>query len=76
MPSVADCETTARSDDSDLCAALLSAVDALSRRRADLLDEDQVDRFVAKGWLHWNGGALRLTPAGAQVCDAVLLAYA
>lgn len=63
-------------EDQSLCAELLSTVDALSRRRADLLDERRVEQFVRKGWLYWNAGALRVTPAGARVCDAVLLAYA
>lgn len=68
--------STTDASDYSLCADLLTAVDALSRRRADQLDEGMVDRFVSKGWLHWHGGALRLTPAGARICDAVLLAYA
>jgi hypothetical protein len=63
-------------DDPTLCAELLSVVDVLSRRRADLLDDRQVAAYVRKGWLEWAGGTLRPTPIGARVCDAVLLAYA
>jgi hypothetical protein len=62
--------------DQSLYAELLTAVDKLLRRRADQLDEKKVDQFVRKGWLQWNGGALKLTPMGAQVCDTALLAYA
>ena len=62
--------------DTSLSAELLTAVDALSRRRADLLDETKVEQFVRQGWLSWKGGALKVTPVGARVCDAVLLAYA
>jgi hypothetical protein len=67
---------TSSQDNAALCAELLTAVDALSRRRADLLDDTKVEQFVRQGWLSWQGGALRVTPAGARVCDAVLLAYA
>lgn len=63
-------------DDTAACSELLDVVDALSRRRADLLDEAVVEGFVRRGWLEWAGGTLRPTPIGARVCDAVLLAYA
>ena len=63
-------------DDVAACTELLDIVDALSRRRADLLDEAVVESFVRRGWLEWAGGTLRPTAIGAQVCDAVLLAYA
>lgn len=63
-------------DDMAACTGLLDVVDALSRRRADQLDAAVVDDFVRRGWLEWVGGALRPTRIGAQVCDAVLLAYA
>lgn len=58
------------------CTELLDIVDALSRRRADLLDEAVVESYVRRGWLEWSGGTLRPTSIGARVCDAVLLAYA
>lgn len=61
--------------DQELCAELLDTVDALSRRRADLVDENLVAKLVRKGWLQWHGGALQLTSIGARLCDAVLLAY-
>ena len=61
--------------DHELCAELLDTVDALSRRRADLVDERLVAQLVHKGWLQWHRGALRLTSIGARLCDAVLLAY-
>ena len=44
--------------------ALLSAVDALSRRRACDIPEQTIDRLVALRWLRWSGGSLRLTEAG------------
>jgi hypothetical protein len=47
--------------------SLLATVDALSRRRARDIPETTIDHFVALRWLEWNGGNLRLTPAGESV---------
>jgi hypothetical protein len=47
---------------------LLATVDCLQRRRADLIDESLVDAYVAVHWLEWNGGSLRLTETGKNVC--------
>ena len=50
---------------------LLVTVDALQRRRADLVNEDLIAAFVTLYWLEWNGGTLRLTQTGKNVCDQV-----
>jgi hypothetical protein len=47
---------------------LLATVDALHRRRADLVSEGFIADYVALDWLEWNGGALRLTVTGVNVC--------
>ena len=47
-----------------LLDSLASTVDLLSRRRAGDIPEKTIDQFVAIRWLEWNGGSLRLTPAG------------
>jgi hypothetical protein len=52
-----------------LRATLLSTVDLLQRRRADLIDEGAISDYVAMHWLEWNGGALRLTVTGKNICD-------
>ena len=44
--------------------SLLSANDALTRRRACDIPEVTIDRLVAIGWLRWNAGSLRLTETG------------
>ena len=44
--------------------ALLTTVDALTRRRACDIPEQTLDRLVAQGWLQWRAGSLRLTEAG------------
>jgi len=48
--------------------ALLSTVDLLKRRRAAEIDTAYIDDYVALNWLEWNGGGLRLTTTGDNVC--------
>lgn len=48
---------------------LLATVEALQRRRADLVSETLIAQYVALYWLEWNGGTLRLTQTGKNVCD-------
>lgn len=48
--------------------ALLSTVDLLKRRRASEIPEGFIDDYVALQWLEWNGGGLRLTVTGENVC--------
>jgi predicted RNase H-like nuclease len=48
---------------------LLATVEALHRRRADLVSEALIAQYVALYWLEWNGGTLRLTQTGKNVCD-------
>jgi hypothetical protein len=48
---------------------LLATVDSLQRRRADLVSEGFIDDYVALHWLEWNGGALRLTITGTNMCQ-------
>lgn len=52
-----------------LRATLLSAVDLLYRRRADLIGDGDIGDYVALHWFEWNGGALRLTVTGQHVCE-------
>jgi hypothetical protein len=52
-----------------LRATLPATVDLLQRRRADLIGDDVIEEFVALNWLEWNGGALRLTVTGQNVCQ-------
>jgi len=39
------------------------------RRRADLVSEGFIADYVALRWLEWNGGALRLTVTGNDMCE-------
>lgn len=48
---------------------LLVTVDALHRRRADLVSETLIDDYVALNWMEWKGGTLQLTQTGKNVCE-------
>ena len=48
---------------------LLTTVDSLQRRRADLVSEGFIEDYVALHWLEWNGGALRPTVTGTNMCE-------
>lgn len=48
---------------------LPTTVDSLQRRRADLVSEGFIEDYVALDWLEWNGGALRLTVTGTNMCE-------
>ena len=47
-----------------ICDMFESAADALQRRQASLIAENDIDDFVARGWMGWHGGSLRITPLG------------
>jgi len=49
--------------------ALPASVDCLYRRRADMIEEGFIDDYVALHWLEWNGGSLRLTITGSNLCQ-------
>ena len=51
-----------------LSEALLATVDLLKQRRAADIAEGYVEEYVALDWLEWNGGSLRLTAVGENVC--------
>ena len=48
--------------------ALLSTVNLLKQRRAAEIDTSYIDNYVELNWLEWNGGGLRLTTTGDNVC--------
>ena len=51
-----------------LSLEFLTTVASLQRRRADLVAEGFIADYVALHWLEWNGGALRLTVTGTNMC--------
>ena len=52
----------------NLRQSLLATVDLLKRRRAGEIDAGLIDSYVALNWLEWNGGGLRLTVTGENIC--------
>ena len=60
----------------DLRNAFLFTVDALKRRRADLISEHMIAAYVALYWLEWNGGSLQLTVTGRNMCEQIRIGKA
>jgi hypothetical protein len=50
---------------------LPATVDLLHKLRADLIPEQAIEAYVALHWLEWNGGSLRLTATGENVCAQI-----
>lgn len=50
---------------------LPATVDLLHKLRADLIPEGVIEEYVALHWLEWNGGSLRLTATGTNVCAQI-----
>ena len=48
--------------------ALPANVDLLKQQRAGDIAEDDINDYVNLNWLEWNGGSLRLTVTGDNVC--------
>jgi hypothetical protein len=51
---------------------LPATVDLLKRRRADLISERSIEDYVALNWLEWNGGGLKLTITGENLCKQMV----
>ena len=48
--------------------ALPATVEKLNHRQADQIDSEDIDAYVALNWLEWQGGGLRLTITGRNIC--------
>jgi hypothetical protein len=48
--------------------ALLSTAALVEKRRCSEIAEGYIDGYVALNWMEWNGGSLRLTVTGDNVC--------
>ena len=49
--------------------SLLPTVELLNCRQADQVDDGFIADYLALDWLEWNGGTLRLTITGSNVCE-------
>ena len=47
-------------------------VERLNHRKADQIDDSDIDAYVGLNWLEWQGGGLRLTITGKNVCAQML----
>ena len=48
--------------------SLPATVGLLKLRRAAEIAESDIDDYVALNWMEWNGGGLRLTTTGENIC--------
>lgn len=51
-----------------LRAALPETVSLLKAQRAREIDAAAIDAYVALNWLEWQGGGLKLTETGSNIC--------
>jgi hypothetical protein len=56
----------------DLRERLPRTAECLASRSANLIDEDLIAAYVALDWLEWQGGGLRFTVTGRNLCDQVI----
>jgi hypothetical protein len=49
--------------------SLLSTVELLGQRQASQVADGLIADYLALEWLEWNGGTLRLTVTGSNVCE-------
>ena len=70
-PECALTTSTLSSRTEELRNAFLFTVDALKRRRADLVSEALIADYVALYWLEWNGGSLQLTVTGRNMWQQI-----
>ncbi len=47
-------------------------VERLNHRQADQIDDSDIDAYVGLNWLEWQGGGLRLTITGKNVCAQMM----
>ncbi len=47
---------------------LLDTVTLLKQHRAAEIVDGYIDNYVSLNWLEWNGGSLRLTVTGDNIC--------
>jgi hypothetical protein len=53
--------------------ALPATVGLLKLRRAAEIAETDIDDYVALNWMEWNGGGLRLTTTGENICRQMVV---
>jgi hypothetical protein len=51
-----------------LRASLLAAVDLLHRRCANAIPIADIEAYVELDWMEWQGGGLKVTTTGENIC--------
>lgn len=54
-----------------LRSTLLDTVELLKKRRAGDIAPLDLEDYLTLEWIEWNGGSLRLTDVGRNVCKQV-----
>lgn len=54
-----------------LRSSLLNTVNLLKNRRAADIAPSDIEDYISLEWFEWNGGTLRLTDVGHNVCKQV-----
>ena len=54
-----------------LRSSLPNTVNLLKNRRAADIAPSDIDDYISLEWFEWNGGTLRLTDVGHNVCKQV-----
>jgi hypothetical protein len=52
--------------------ALPGTVRLLAARRAQAIETGFIDDYVALGWLEWQGGTLKATVVGENICKQLM----
>ncbi|OUL98822.1 hypothetical protein [Variovorax sp. JS1663] len=60
----------------ELRAALLDAADLLDRNKAGEVGDEAIDDYVDLAWLEWDGGKLRVTTTGRNICRQLIAGLA
>jgi hypothetical protein len=50
---------------------LLATVELLQQRQAEQINASLIAEYVALDWFEWNGGALRITLTGQNICKQI-----
>jgi len=58
------------------CEAFATAAEALALRQAERIPEEDIQAFLALGWVEWRQGVLRVTPLGQMALVRIQAAAA
>jgi hypothetical protein len=77
MASISQTRASAKANETEaaeherLRQALPATAEHLRLHQAGRIDDDDIEAYVRLNWLEWQGGGLRLTITGRNVCAQV-----